>query len=325
MKSLMKPLFAAALASAALLAMGGAAQAEWPNDKPITIVFPFPAGPDFLVRMMAADLEKQLGQTVIVENKPGAGGTVGMSAVAHAKPDGYTFAVGYPGPSANYVNTYTGLPYSPLEDFDYVSQLTAGDMVVVARKDFPANTLEELIAYAAEHPGEVTAGHPGIGSYGHMIELMMAEKAGAQLKIVPYQGTAPILVDLLSGSLDISTDFLSEAYTEHLRAGNMKALGITTAERNPNFPEVETFQEAGIDLVATVWAGILAPKGTPRDIIDRMNAAIGKFLASDEAKETFAKNYQNPAPTTPEEMRDLAVREEALWRDIIKKYEIRNN
>jgi len=326
MRNLFKSLGVAALASAALLSFGAMAEAgEWPTDKPIRIVFPFPAGPDFLVRMLAADLERQLGQTVIVDNKPGAGGTVGMSAVAHAKPDGYTFVAGYPGPSANYTNTYSELPYTPLEDFEYVGQITAGDMVVVARKDFPADTLEELIQYAHEHPGEVSAGHPGIGSYGHMIELMTAEKADAKLRIVPYQGTSPILVDLLSGSLDISTDFLSESYTEHLKAGSMKALGIATGKRNPNFPDVQTYQEAGIDLVATVWAGIMAPKGTPKDIIDKMNAAINTFLASDEARETFTKNYQNPSPSTPEEFAKLVVDEEALWRDIIKKYEIRNN
>jgi tripartite-type tricarboxylate transporter receptor subunit TctC len=275
--------------------------------------------------MMAADLEKQLGQTVIVENKPGGGGTVGMSYVAHAKPDGYTFVVGFPGPSANYTNTYSGLPYTPLEDFDYVSQITQGDMVVVARKDFPANTLDELIAYAKEHPGQVSAGHPGIGSYGHMIELMIAEKAGAELKIVPYQGTAPILVDLLSGALDVSTDFLSEAYTEHLKAGNMKALGIASPERNATFPDTPTFQQAGMDLVAPLWSGLLAPKGTPEDIIMKMNAAMANFLGSEEAKAAFAKNFQQAKSSTPEELRQMAIREEATWRDIIKKYDIRNN
>jgi tripartite-type tricarboxylate transporter receptor subunit TctC len=323
---LIKSLFAATLAAAMSLGIGaGAEAADWPNDKPISIVFPFPAGPDALVRMMAADLEKQLGQTVIVENKPGGGGTVGMSYVAHAKPDGYTFVVGFPGPSANYTNTYSGLPYTPLEDFDYVSQITQGDMVVVARKDFPANTLDELIAYAKEHPGQVSAGHPGIGSYGHMIELMIAEKAGAELKIVPYQGTAPILVDLLSGALDVSTDFLSEAYTEHLKAGNMKALGIASPERNATFPDTPTFQQAGMDLVAPLWSGLLAPKGTPEDIVMKMNAAMANFLGSEEAKAAFAKNFQQAKSSTPEELRQMAIREEATWRDIIKKYDIRNN
>ncbi len=325
MSRISKMLAAAGIALGAMLTMGTAAQAEWPNDKPIRIVFPFPAGPDFLVRLMAEDLEEQLGQTVIVDNKPGAGGTLGMSSVAHARPDGYTFVVGFPGPSANYTNTYRDLPYTPLEDFDYVSQITHGDMVVVARKDFPAETLDELLAYAEEHPGEVSAGNPGIGSYGHMIELMISEQASADLKIVPYQGTAPTLVDLLSGSLDISVDFLSEAYTEHLKTGSLKALGIASAERNPDFPDAPTFQEAGVDLVAPLWSGILAPKGTPEDIIEKMNTAIANYLASDEAQEAFAKNYQRATSSTPEELRDMAIQEEATWRDIIEKYDIRNN
>ncbi|MEO1986292.1 MAG: tripartite tricarboxylate transporter substrate binding protein [Martelella sp.] len=319
---------AIAAAGAMCIALGpttAALAADWPDAKPIRIVFPFPAGPDFLVRMMAADLEEQLGQTVIVDNKPGAGGTIGMASVAHAKPDGYTFVVGFPGPTANYTNTYTGLPYTPLEDFDYVSQITHGDMVVVARADFPADDLGELLEYAKAHPGEVSAGNPGIGSYGHMIELMMSEQADADLKIVPYQGTAPTLVDLLSGSLDISVDFLSEAYTEHLKSGTMKALGIASAERNPDFPDVPTFQEAGVDLVAPLWSGILAPKGTPPAVIAQMNEAIANFLASEEAQAAFAKNYQRATSSTPEELQEMAIREEATWRDIIKKYNIRNN
>ncbi|WP_180900061.1 Bug family tripartite tricarboxylate transporter substrate binding protein [Martelella soudanensis] len=327
MRTLLKTIgIAAAGAICAVLGPATVAQArDWPNDKPIRIVFPFPAGPDFLVRMMAADLEEQLGQTVIVDNKPGAGGTIGMASVAHAKPDGYTYVVGFPGPSANYTNTYTGLPYAPLEDFDYVSQITHGDMVVVARADFPADDLGELLDYARAHPGEVSAGNPGIGSYGHMIELMVSEQAEAGLKIVPYQGTSPILVDLLSGSLDISIDFLSEAYTEHLKSGSMKALGIASAERNPDFPDVPTFQEAGVDLVAPLWSGVLAPKGTPDEVIAAMNEAIATFLASEEAQEAFARNYQRATSSTPEELQEMAVREEATWRDIIKKYDIRNN
>ncbi|MGR3455711.1 Bug family tripartite tricarboxylate transporter substrate binding protein [Pseudooceanicola sp.] len=310
--------------SAALFVTAGAAVAEWPEDKPITLIHPFAAGSDYLARLVGAALEERLGQTVIIENRPGAGGAMGTGYAARQRPDGYTLVTSYPGPAANYTNTYKSLPYTPLEDFDYVTQMSYGDMVVAARLDFPADTPEELIAYLKAHPGEVSAGNNGIGSYGHMIELAISEEAGVPMRLVSYKGSPPIVTDMLSGSIDLSIDYLGEAYIKHLEAGSIKAIGVVSAERSKILPEVPTFREAGIDLTAAPWGGIMAPKGTPPEIIARLNKEITEYLREPETVEKFAKVGQTAAPTTPEEFGKIVADEEAQWRPIIQKYGISN-
>lgn len=310
--------------SAALFVTAGAAVAEWPEDKPITLIHPFAAGSDYLARLVGAALEERLGQTVIIENRPGAGGAMGTGYAARQRPDGYTLVTSYPGPAANYTNTYKSLPYTPLEDFDYVTQMSYGDMVVAARLDFPAETPEELIAYLKAHPGEVSAGNNGIGSYGHMIELAISEEAGVPMRLVSYKGSPPIVTDMLSGSIDLSIDYLGEAYIKHLEAGSIKAIGVVSAERSKILPEVPTFREAGIDLTAAPWGGIMAPKGTPPEIIARLNKEITEYLREPETVEKFAKVGQTAAPTTPEEFGKIVADEEAQWRPIIQKYGISN-
>ncbi len=303
-------------------ALMGAAHAEWPNDKPITVIHAFAPGGDALQRLVAEWMEKQLGQTVVFENRPGAGGATGTAYGARQAPDGYTLITAYPGPAANYTNSHPSLPYKPLEDFEHIAQISKGDMVLAVRKDFPADTLQELIAYAKDHPGEVSFGNNGIGSYGHMIELAFGERAGIDLKLVPYKGSGPLVVDMLSGAIDASIDYLGETYIKQIEAGTLKAVAIVSSDRAPNFPGVPTFKESGVDLVAAPWAGIMAPKGTPKPIIDKISAVIGEFVNSDEAKERMAAFGQRPAYATPEEFHQIVVDEEALWRPIIKKYGI---
>lgn len=310
--------------SAALVVTAGAAAADWPDDKPITLIHPFAAGSDYLARLVGAALEQRLGQTVIIENRPGAGGAMGTGYAARQPADGYTLVTSYPGPAANYTNTYKSLPYKPLEDFDYVTEMSYGDMVVAARLDFPADTPEELIAYLKEHPGEVSAGNNGIGSYGHMIELAISEEAGVPLRLVPYKGSPPIVTDMLSGSIDLSVDYLGEAYIKHLEAGSIKAIGVISDVRSKILPDTPTFKEAGIDLAAAPWGGIMVPKGTPPEIVARLNKEITEYLREPETIEKFAKVGQTSNPTTPEEFRKIVADEEALWRPIIQKYGISN-
>ncbi|MWB78688.1 tripartite tricarboxylate transporter substrate binding protein [Pseudooceanicola sp. 216_PA32_1] len=310
--------------STALVVTAGAAMAEWPDDKPITLIHPFAAGSDYLARLVGAALEERLGQTVIIENRPGAGGAMGTGYAARQRPDGYTLVTSYPGPAANYTNTYKSLPYTPLEDFDYISQMSYGDMVVAARLDFPADTPEELIAYLKAHPGEVSAGNNGIGSYGHMIELAISEEAGVPMRLVPYKGSPPIVTDMLSGSIDLSVDYLGESYIKHLEAGSIKAIAVVSAQRSKILPDVKTFKEVGIDLTAAPWGGIMAPKGTPPQIIERLNKAMTEYLTDPETIATFARIGQTAAPTTPEEFKKIVADEEAQWRPIIKKYGISN-
>lgn len=302
----------------------GALAADWPTAKPITLVMPFAAGSDFLARLVAGDLEKRLGQTIIFENRPGAGGAAGTGYGARQAPDGYTLIMAYPGPAANFTNTMKDLPYKPLDDFEHIAQISVGDIILAARKDFPANTLPELIEYMKANPGKVSAGNNGIGSYGHMIELAVAEKAGVDMKVVPYKGSPAIVTDMLSGSVDITVDFLGDTYMKQLQAGNIKPIAVASAQRAKVLPDVPTFREGGLDLVAAPWSGIMAPKGTPREIVDKVNAAVGEYLKEPEAIAKFGAIGQQTAYTTPEGFHEVVVKEEALWRDIIKKYSISN-
>jgi tripartite-type tricarboxylate transporter receptor subunit TctC len=300
------------------------AQSNWPSAKPVTLVQPFAAGSDYLARLVGAALEARIGQKVIVENRPGAGGVTGTGYVSRQPADGYTLVMALPGPAANVTNTFSSLPYKPLSDFEYITRLSIGDMALIARKEFPANTLQELIAYAKANPGKISVGTNGVGSYGHMMGLMLADAVGITLKYVPYRGSPQIATDMMSGSLDLSSDYYGSSYVKHVEAGSLKVIAIPSESRANILPNTPTFREAGINITAVPWQGIMAPKGTPRPIIDKINAALKDYLTSDEARAKLDAVGQVPAWTTPEGFRDVVVREEAMWRDIIKKYDIRN-
>jgi tripartite-type tricarboxylate transporter receptor subunit TctC len=297
---------------------------EWPRDKPITLVHAFAAGSDYLARLVASALEKGVGQTVIVENKPGAGGAIGTGYVARQKPDGYTLVTAYPGPAANFTNTMPGLAYKPVQDFEHIIQFSVSDMVLVARKDFPANNLSELIAYVKEHPSQVSAGNNGIGSYGHMIETAIMDMAGIDIKLVSYKGSPAIVTDLLSASLDLSVDYLGDAYIKHIEAGSLKPIAVISGKRAKILPNTPTLKEAGLDLVAVPWGGIMAPKGTPPAVVKKINEVLTEYLKSEDAIRKFAVAGHIATPTTPEEFHKVVVDEEALWRNIIAKYKIRS-
>jgi tripartite-type tricarboxylate transporter receptor subunit TctC len=301
-----------------------ASAGDWPTDKPITIIHAFAPGGDALQRLVAQALEAKLGQTVVFENRPGAGGATGTAYAARQPADGYTLVTAYPGPAANYTNTYKSLPYKPLEDFEHIAQISKSDMSLTVRKDFPAKTLQELINYAKANPGKVTFGNVGIGTYGHMTELALADLTGIEIKLIPYKGSGPLVVDLLSGSVDASIDYLGETYIKQLEAGAIRALAVVSEERVPDYPDVPTFKQSGIDFAAAPWAGIMAPKGTPKEVVDRINAVIGEFLASDGIAEKLKSLGQRPAFTSPEEFHRIVVDEEAKWRDLIKKHGISN-
>lgn len=312
-----------ATAAAFSTASESIAQPAWPSAKPITIIQPFAAGSDFMSRLIASAIEQRIGQKVIVENRPGAAGANGTAYAARQPADGYTLVMATPGPAANHMNTFPNLPYKPLEDFDYITQTSVSNMALVARKDFPPNTLEEVIAYAKARPGKVSIGNNGVGSFGHRIALLLAEKAGVEFKYVPYRGSPQIATDMISGTLDLSSDFYGATYSKFVEAGSLKVIAIPSPQRSKFLPNTPLFREAGIDIAVMSWQGIMAPKGTPRPIIDKVNAVIRDFLATDEARAKLDAVAQIPAPTTPEEFHKIIIEEEALWRDIIKKHNIR--
>lgn len=309
--------------SATFLACATGAQAQWPEDKPITIIHPFSAGSDALMRLVAAGLQEKLGQTVIFDNRPGAGGAIGTAYAARQKPDGYTLASAYPGPTANFMNTRDNLPYNPQKDFVYISRISYGNMVLAVRKDFPANNLKELIEYIKANPGKVSAGNNGIGSYGHMIALAFRDMQGLDYKTVPYNGSNVIITDMLSGSLDMTIDYLGDVYMKQLQAGTIKPIAIASEARSPLLPNTPTFKESGVDIVSAPWGGIMAPAGTPDEIVQKISAALKTYLAEPDTIKKFAAIGQVSAWTTPQQFHDMVINEEEFWRPIIKKYNIK--
>jgi tripartite-type tricarboxylate transporter receptor subunit TctC len=254
------------------------AQATWPA-KPVTLVVPFAAGgpTDVVARTLGASMSKTLGQTVVIENKLGAGGTVAASYVAKAAPDGYTFFIHHNG-MATSPAMYRKLAFDPLNDFEFVSQAVEVPMTLLARKDFPANNLQELIAYVRANKEKVNLATAGLGAVSQLCGLMFQRAIGVQLTEVPFQGTAPAMNALLGGQVDVLCDQTTQTIPQ-IKAGNVKFYGVTTHNRIKVLPAAPTLNEQGLkDFEVVVWHGIYAPKGTPKAIVDRMNGAVRAAL-----------------------------------------------
>lgn len=262
----------AAIASASL------AQATWPT-KPVTLVVPFAAGgpTDVVARTLGAAMTKSLGQTVVVENKLGAGGTVAAAYVARQQPDGYTFFIHHNG-MATATALYRKLSFNPLADFEYVSQAVDVPMTLLARKDFPASNFQELAAYIKVNASRINLANAGQGAVSQLCGLMLQRALGVQLTEVPFQGTAPAMNALLGGQVDVLCDQTTQTVPQ-IKAGNVKLFGVTTRKRVKVLPNALTLAEQGLkDFEVVVWHGIYAPKGTPRPIVERMNAAVRAAL-----------------------------------------------
>lgn len=314
-------IFAAAL-FAATTTYASLAAAEYP-ERPITLVVPFTAGggSDTLARIVAEHLEKDLGQRIIVENRGGAAGNIGAAYVAKAAPDGYTLIFMTAGPAANNKLTYKSLPYDPETDFEPIMQIAVSPMAVVAYPGVPANNLKELVEHAKAHPGEIDAGVVGIGSLGHLVTALLETEADIKLNMVPYSGSGDIIRDLIGGQIDLTINFLP-AFMPHVQSGAMKALAVTTTERVPLLPDTATAVEQGINVETSPWYAIEGPAGMPREAVDKINASIRKYLATDEAKEKLATLGMQAAPSTPEELKTIIDNEVKLWAPIITKYNI---
>ncbi|MBI5279603.1 MAG: tripartite tricarboxylate transporter substrate binding protein BugD [Burkholderiales bacterium] len=274
---------------ALFIAMGAHAQANWPT-KPVTLVVPFAAGgpTDVVARSLGASMSKTLGQTVVVENKLGAGGTVGATYVAkQAAPDGYTFFIHHNG-MATSTALYRKLAYDPLKDFEYVTQAVDVPMTLLARKDFPARDLKELIAYVKANKDKVNLATAGLGAVSQLCGLMLQRALDVNLTEVPFQGTAPAMNALLGGQVDILCDQTTQTIPQ-IKAGNVKFYGVTTKSRIKALPDAPTLHEQGLkDFEVVVWHGIYAPKGTPRPIVDRMNAAVRAALKDPDVMKRMA-------------------------------------
>jgi tripartite-type tricarboxylate transporter receptor subunit TctC len=257
---------------------GAQAQGSWPT-KPITLVVPFAAGgpTDVVARTLGASMSKSLGQTVVIENKLGAGGTVAANYVAKAAPDGYTFFIHHNG-MATAPALYRKLSFDPLKDFEFVSQAVEVPMTLLARKDFPANNLQEMITYVKANKEKINLATAGLGAVSQLCGLLFQRAIGVQLTEVPFQGTAPAMNALLGGQVDVLCDQTTQTVPQ-IKAGSVKLYGMTTRNRVKVLPNTPTLAEQGLkDFEVVVWHGIYAPKGTPKPIIDRMNMAVRTAL-----------------------------------------------
>lgn len=269
----------AGLALAGLAAAGAAwAQQAYPN-KPITLLVPFAAGgpTDVVARLLGVAMSKSLGQTVLVENKTGAGGTIAASYTARAVPDGYTFLIHHNG-MATAPALYRKLSYKPLADFEYVSQVIDVPMTLVARKDLPARDFKELLAYARANGEKVNLAHAGLGAVSHLCGMLLRQAMGVEMTTIPYQGTAPAMNSLLGGQVDLLCDQTTSTIP-YIKAGSVKLYGVTTPARLQTLPDTPTLAEQGLTgFQVVVWHGIYAPKGTPKEAVDKFGAALKATL-----------------------------------------------
>lgn len=300
-----------------------AAAQEWPS-RPVTFIVPFPAGAavDTLARAVANSLSEKLGKQFIVENRTGAGGNIGGSAAAKAAPDGYTFLFGTPAPIAINKLMYKGLNYDSERDFIPVILAAKSPLIIAAKADFPAKTFDELIAYAKANPGKVNVGHPGNGTLGHITSELVQQIAGVKMTNVPYRGSAPLTTDLMAGQIDVAMDFMP-TYVPQVTAGKIKALAVTTTKRAAQLPDVPTVQEAGLKgLEATAWYAIVAPTGTPSDIVSKVNKQVNDFLSSEKGRMVLEQNALQAAGGSPQDLQAFIAGELGKWRPVIESAKI---
>ena len=295
---------------------------EYPT-KVITMMVPFAAGgpTDTVARLLAASMSKTLKQQVIVENVGGAGGTIAPSRVAKATPDGYTILIHHIGMSTAPA-LYRKLPYNPLTDFEPIGLINEVPMTMVAKKDFPAKDLKELIAYVKANKDKVNYANAGLGAASHLCGMLFMSAIQTDVTTVPYGGTAPAMNDLLGGQVDFMCDQTTNT-TSQIKAGKINVYGVTTKKRVASLPNVPTMDEAGLKgFEVSIWHALYAPKGTPKAVIDKLTRALQEALKDDNVKQRFAELGTEPVEqkrATPEALREHLKAEIDRWGPIIKK------
>jgi tripartite-type tricarboxylate transporter receptor subunit TctC len=303
------------------LALAGIAHAQPYPSKPVRIIVPFGAGStiDIFGRTIAPKLTEALGQQVIVENRAGAGGAIGLDVTAKAPKDGYTLAIGASGPLAINPGLDPRLPWDPVRDFAPVTQIASGPLVIVTHPAVPAKSLKELIVLSKARPGKLSYGSPGIGTSNHLAGELLNIAAGINLIHVPYKGNAEALTDLLGGQIDMVPTGIAPALP-HVQAGKLRAIAVTGSRRSPIMPDLPTVGESGLPgAEVNVWYGMVAPVGTPPEIIKRLNAELVKIMKSPEISERFASQGAQPVTNTPDEFGKLIREDVARWARVIKQ------
>jgi tripartite-type tricarboxylate transporter receptor subunit TctC len=311
-----KLLFAAAMA-ATLLA--NAYAAGYP-EKPITAIVPFPPGgsTDSIARAIGPGVQAALGQMLVVENKPGATGAIGATAVKNARPDGYTILVASIGVYAVNPVLQKNISYNPSKDFDLLTVAVRAPNVLVVSSSYPANTVQELIAQLRKNPEKVTFASSGSGSSDHLTAALFWQKTGTNGLHVPYKGGAPAITDLIGGHADASFQNIN-AVINHIKTGKLKALAITSEKRSPLLPQVPTLDESGIkDVNVYSWQGIAAPKGLPADVKTRLHGAIVGALNNDDVKKRLIEQGFEVVADSPEDFAKFQTQELARWKQVIE-------
>jgi tripartite-type tricarboxylate transporter receptor subunit TctC len=288
------------------------------------MIVPFPAGRanDIPARQLANDIAPKLGAQVVVDNRSGANGNIGAAVVAKAEPDGYTLLFSAPGVLSTNRFMYKNMPFDPDRAFAPIILMAKSPLIIVANPKLAARDLKELIDYAKANPAKLNAGIPSVGSQAHMTLELMAKQAGITFTYVPYRGGVNVNADLLGGQIDIGINF-TPGLVDLVNNGSLRGLATTGAARSLQFPNVPTLQEAGFrDFESVAWYSVLAPAGTPGEIIGKLNAAINSYLKSDTGRRELAPLDMAPVGGTPEDLRDYIASEVAKWGPIIKSANI---
>jgi tripartite-type tricarboxylate transporter receptor subunit TctC len=311
-----------ALAGVALTAVSAAAWAQGFPTKAITLVVPFAAGgpTDVVARVLGASMSKTLGQTVVIENKTGAGGTLAAGYVAKAAPDGYTYLIHHNG-MATSTALYRKLAYNPMTDFEYIGQVVDVPMTLLGKKDLPAKNLTELVAHVKANAKTINLANAGLGAVSHLCGMLFQKSVGVELQTVPFQGTAPAMNALLGGQVDILCDQTTQTL-QHIKAGTVQNYGVTTLERINSLPNTPTLNEAGLKgFEVKVWHGVYAPKGTPKAALDKMNEALRIALKDPAFAARMAELGGDVVPVSkqsPEALKTWLQAEIDKWGPVIR-------
>jgi len=311
---------AASLLAAGLCALAAAQTGTDYPRQPVRMVVTFPPGgsADAVVRMLVPRLTEKLGQQLVVDNRPGAGGNIGLAVVAKAPADGYTLGVGAAGALSANVSLYAQMPFDPVRDFKPVSMLAAIPFVLVGHPSLAAKTQRDLVALAQAQPGRLSIGHGGNGTAMHLSAQLFAQMAGVQFTEVPYRGSGPAALDVLAGQVPLAVVDLPAAL-QHIKAGKLIAYAVTSPQRLPMLADVPTVSEAGLaGYDSTGWFGVVAPAGTPDAVVARLNAELTAALEDEQIRTSMRNLGVEPAPSRPDAFGQYIRAETAKWARVIK-------
>ncbi len=308
------------LAAAAILAASEASAQTYP-DRPMRVVVPFSAGSasDVVTRIILDKMAPALGQQFIIENQPGAGGNIGTASIARAEPTGYNLVMSTSGPLAVNKTLTKNLPYDPEQAFEPISMLATLPNVVVVNKNLPVRSLQELIAYAKARPDELTYSSVGVGSSQHLAGLFFEQLTGTKMRHLPYRVTAQLVTDLITGVVPLAFQNITNVLGQ-IQSGDLRPLAIASKTRSVTLPDVPTAAEAGLaGYESSAWFALLAPRGTPRPIVERLNQVTVAALNDADLRKRLIDIGAEPAPMSPEELRTFIASEIVKWREIINR------